>query len=206
MLLRIPVLLLALSVHEAAHALVAYKLGDPTARAMGRVSLNPLKHLDLMGSISMIVLGVGWAKPVIINPDNFKNKKLGEILTSIAGPLSNLLLGFIGAIGYTIYGLYGDTDNVFGNALFLFLEIFMALNVSLAIFNMLPIPPLDGSHVLFVFLPPKATLFFKKIQVYVTIAFFALVCLGSFGNILIPVINWVCNGMVKLILAIMGIS
>lgn len=203
-LLRIPVLLIALTVHESAHALVSYKLGDPTARAMGRVSLNPLKHLDIFGSICMILFGIGWAKPVIINPDNFKHRKLGEILTSVAGPLSNLILGFIGAIAYTVYSLYGDTTGTFGYALLLFFQIFMMLNVSLAVFNMIPIPPLDGSHLVTVFLPKKAQFYMARYSMYISIAFIALIYAGAFSGILSTAIGWICNGMIDLILTVMG--
>ncbi len=161
-LLTIPSVLFSLSFHESAHGYIAYKLGDPTARCLGRVSLNPMKHLDPMGMISMLLFGIGWAKPVPINPNNFKNRKSGMAICGIAGPMSNLILAFFSillqhivaavfnAIGVTSLSLY-NLINVFMQ----FFSLFASMNVYLAIFNLIPIPPFDGSRIFYFILPEK---------------------------------------------------
>ena len=129
-LFRIPTILFAISVHESAHAWVAYKLGDSTARDNGRISLNPLRHLNPLGMIMMLLVGFGWASPVMINARNFKNPKVGMALSSLAGPLSNLILGFIASIGYVCCNVFlADSESMFVTALTMFLWVFLSLNV-----------------------------------------------------------------------------
>ncbi len=181
LLLRIPVILLALSMHEAAHGYAAYKLGDPTARNQGRLTLNPIRHLDPLGTIMMFVFGFGWARPVPINPRYFKNPKYGMAISAAAGPIANLLLGFLGLIFANLFWfimtrtglifdiggtLYAGTDSGFVVNLItythLFFYLFYMLNVSLGVFNLLPVPPLDGSRIFLSFLPPK--LYFRVMR------------------------------------------
>lgn len=161
--------LIALTVHEFSHALIAYKLGDGTARSFGRLSLNPLKHLDPIGTLSMIFFRVGWAKPVPINARNFKNPKRGFALSALAGPISNIILALFTSLlfivicaavpeGFLAYkGYYPDGD--FGLKLLSttlqFIIVFFTVNIGLGIFNLLPIPPFDGSRILYTILPPK---------------------------------------------------
>lgn len=142
------ILLLALPVHELAHAAVAVALGDPTPRVQGRLSLNPLRHLDVMGSVLILIAGFGWAKPVQWNPRNISmDPKLGAILIAIAGPLSNLVMAMISV---AILSSFAETlPEIVVSSLITFAYI----NVLLAVFNMIPVPPLDGSHVLFALLP-----------------------------------------------------
>lgn len=143
------ILLLALPVHEFAHAFMAVQLGDPTPRRQGRYTLNPLRHLDPIGAILILLAGFGWAKPVQWNPRNIDiDPKLGSILVSIAGPLSNLALAVVSLLLLRWLGVGG----LVANLLFFFAQI----NVLLFVFNLLPIPPLDGSHVLFALLPDNA--------------------------------------------------
>ena len=158
------VVLITLAIHEYCHAYAAYKLGDNTARDMGRLTLNPLKHLDPVGAICMLLFHVGWAKPVPINPRNFKNPKKGFAITAIAGPLSNIVMAFFGALVYLIIlaslrGVLFVRDSFeynFWNNVLLFVSLFHTINLGLGIFNLLPIPPFDGSRILNVVLPPKA--------------------------------------------------
>lgn len=162
LLLIIPSVLLALSLHEAAHAFIAFKMGDRTAFNLGRVTLNPAKHLDPWGSLMMLVFGFGWAKPVPINPRNFRNPKNGMAITAIAGPITNLILGVIGALMYVLTMVIANSVSIGSETvvhLFLillrFFSYFSFLNFLLAIYNMIPVPPFDGSRFFSLFLPAK---------------------------------------------------
>ena len=154
--------IIALTVHEFCHGYAAYKLGDNTARNLGRLTFNPLKHLDPIGALCMVFFHVGWAKPVPINSRNFKKPKRDFAITAMAGPLVNILLGFFGAGAYLL--LYALTvgksfDSEFTvtliNNVGTFLWIFTSVNIGFGIFNLLPIPPFDGSRIAYVLLPPK---------------------------------------------------
>lgn len=148
-----PPLLLALTFHEFSHAYVANRLGDPTAQLMGRLTMNPLVHLDLLGTAMLFIAHFGWAKPVPVNPVNFKNPKRDLLWVSLAGPASNLFLAFLFGIGMRMIG----TGNVFGstNAVAMMLWYGLYINIILAFFNLLPIPPLDGSKILMGVVPEK---------------------------------------------------
>ena len=152
--------LIALTIHEFAHGYVAYKLGDNTARNMGRLTLNPIKHLDVFGTICMVLFHFGWAKPVPINPRNFKNPRKGFALTAMAGPAVNLVLGFFTSLIYILcFYAFREFDIAFLNSLQLntlsFLQYFFIINIGLGVFNMIPVPPFDGSRILNVVLPAK---------------------------------------------------
>lgn len=154
--------LIVLTIHEYSHAYAAYKLGDNTAKSLGRLTLNPIKHIDPFGALCMLLFHFGWAKPVPINARNFKNPKRGFAITALAGPLSNLITAFISAFLYLLaYTLLRDVDfsseftlNLAQNTLD-FIYVFHIINVGIAVFNLLPVPPLDGSRILTVVLPPK---------------------------------------------------
>ncbi|MCL2053444.1 MAG: site-2 protease family protein [Oscillospiraceae bacterium] len=168
-LVRIIVLCTAFPVHESAHALAAHWLGDNTAKEQGRITLNPFKHFDLFGTMMMLVAGVGWAKPVPINPANFKEPKKGMALSSFAGPLSNLILAYLSIVLGKITFFSGAW---FSNAYLLYFFSYSALlNVYLAVFNLMPIPPLDGSRIITLILPEKT---YFKIMVYERFIMFAL--------------------------------
>ncbi len=157
------VLLTAFPIHECAHALAAHWLGDDTAKEQGRISLNPAKHLDLLGTIFMLLAGFGWAKPVPINPNNFKNRKVGMALSSLAGPFSNLILSYISIIAYKVLvyvGLFHSNFVIDGLSTVFLYSVF--LNVGLAVFNLLPIPPLDGSRIFNLVLPER--IYFKVMK------------------------------------------
>ncbi len=172
-IIRIPVILFALTVHEYAHGWMAYKFGDPTAEMNGRLTLNPISHIDIFGAICFFLAGFGWAKPVPINPRNFRNPRKDEMYVSFAGPLANLLAAFI-------FGLmlrYFATQNILLLSL-LVLGIF--LNTALAIFNLLPVFPLDGSHVLKGLLPPLAAARYSQYDRYAMPILFFVILLDNF--------------------------
>ncbi len=140
-------LVIILTVHEASHAWVANRLGDPTAKREGRLTLNPLAHIDILGTLMLFIAGIGWGKPVPVNPQNFEKPMRDQALTALAGPLANLLLAFIGAIPYS----YFDHSS----PLFLLGEAVLDLSIVLFLFNMLPIPPLDGSKFIGILIPKR---------------------------------------------------
>ena len=146
-LIRALVTLIAIPFHEAGHALAAWLLGDPTAKREGRISLNPFRHFDLVGTLCMIFAGVGWAKPVSTDPRNFKNPKWGMALTALAGPAANLLLAYLGMVAWKILYYWAPTTmiTIFAAR---FLQYLVMMDVGLAVFNLIPIPPLDGSRIL----------------------------------------------------------
>ncbi len=207
-LLSLPVILLALSVHETAHGYVAYKLGDPTAHSMGRLTLNPIKHLDPFGFLSMILFGFGWAKPVPINTRYFKKPKRDMALTGVAGPISNLLLALVFALSmklfyFVIAYAHFPNETVMMMAVYFynFLYYGVYLNVALAIFNLLPVPPMDGSRLLFAVLP--SNLYFKimRYEQYIYIVVLILLALG----VLSPVISYLTNAVMRLIFMLFAI-
>ncbi len=176
--------LIALTVHEAAHAAVANYLGDPTAKWSGRVSLNPLKHLDPVGTIMLVFAGFGWGKPVPINPGNFANPRAGEVLTALAGPLANFVVALALAIPHNLL----DPSST----AFLFVQSAMFVNVVIMVFNLLPIPPLDGGGVVVNFLPPKWGEKYRRngpIILFGLIAFDFTFKIGILGKILWPLIS-----------------
>lgn len=165
-------LVLALSFHEAAHAFVAKRLGDDTAEALGRLTLNPLAHLDPVGTIALLVAGVGWGKPVPVNPDNFRSPRVDNLKVALAGPLSNLLLALIFA-GFNL--LFGPDP---GSLASLFTGMIIWFNLLLMFFNLIPIPPLDGSKVLHLFLSERAYFFLEIYGFYFLFGLIVLMWLG----------------------------
>ena len=219
-LLRLPCVLIAISVHESAHGLAAEKMGDPTARACGRITMNPLKHFDLWGTLCLVFFGFGWANPVPINPRNFRDPKKGMALSALAGPVSNLLLALIGVLLYRItlkvflltgifvleagtlyYAITGFGQTV--TDVFLTFEvIFISLNVGYAVFNMIPCPPLDGSRIFLFFLPEETYFKIMRYERYLMIAFFVVLYIGLLDKPLSLACNgveWAMNRVVDLI-------
>ena len=175
--LRAAAVLLVIPFHEAAHALVSWLLGDPTAKNAGRLSLNPLRHFDWMGTLCMVLGGVGWARPVGIDVRRFRSPKRDMALSAAAGPAANLLLAFVGLILYKYLAVWYYAGGGWAVALD-FLSILISLNISLAVFNLLPIPPFDGSRIFLLFLPRR--LYFRAMQYerYMMIAVLLLVVFG----------------------------
>ena len=168
-----------LPVHEYAHALIATKLGDNTARLKGRLTLAPLAHIDPMGALMILLVGFGYAKPVPVNPRNFKNPKAGMALTAIAGPVSNILMALIFMIlanGLSV--VYAYTGVVFANAAVTFFVAAAGINASLAVFNLLPIPPLDGSRIVNLIIPAKYYFKIMRYERYIILGIFALIFIG----------------------------
>ncbi|MDE6413210.1 MAG: site-2 protease family protein [Eubacterium sp.] len=174
---RIFVVFFCLPIHEFAHGWAAYKMGDPTAKNLGRLTLNPFPHLDLFGTIMLFLFGIGYANPVPVTTRNFKNPKKGMIVTSLAGPGSNVLLAFIFICLYYI-ALLLPTSLVM-SFIVIFLHYAATINVSLAVFNLLPIPPLDGSKVIGFLIPTKT--YFKVLQYerYIMIGLLVLLFTGA---------------------------
>ena len=187
-LLRALVVLIAIPFHEAAHALVSHWLGDDTAMRAGRLSLNPLRQFEPLGALCMLLSGVGWARPVSINPHNYKNPKAGMAVSAAAGPVSNMLLAWVSMILYKIVFYSGLADTLLPLALFLYDMVVM--NLSLAAFNLIPVPPFDGSRIVWLFLPPR--LYFRTMQYerYIMIAVLLLAILGFLNGPLSVVVNF----------------
>lgn len=174
-LMRIPAVLIAISVHEAAHGYIAYKLGDPTAKLMGRVTINPLAHFDLFGAICMLIFGFGWANPVPFNLRMLKHPKRDTAFIAVAGPMSNLIVAFLTlglycALVYVAAFFFPDALMIDGSGIFSIfmqmLQIIVIINLNLMIFNLIPIPPLDGSKVLISLLPERGLRFMLKYERY----------------------------------------
>lgn len=174
-------IILALSVHEFAHAFIADKMGDPTARISGRMTMDPTRHLDPLGFIALLFFGFGWAKPVPINTANFSSRKKGTILVSLAGPLSNLILAAVFSL------LYKFVAPIINNeVLYYILQYGVVINISLMVFNLIPIPPLDGSKILASLLPYEYEEKFYRYEHYLYLLLILLLVTGMIGIILSP--------------------
>jgi len=206
LLITLPVILITISVHEFSHAFVANRMGDPTARSLGRMTLNPIKHIDPIGFICMIFLHFGWAKPVPVNARYFKNPKKGMALTALAGPISNIILMIIGCILLNFYMLIPMPEaegflRTFWVVGYNFFYYFPLLNIYFAIFNFLPIPPLDGSRILFVLLPDKYYFGIMKYERVIMIVFLLLLV----TNILTIPISFVADNIFDGFMYLLGL-
>ena len=196
-LIRIPIILFSLTVHEIAHGYTAYKLGDPTAKSLGRLSLNPLKHLDPVGLLMMLVFRVGWAKPVPVNMYRFKNPKRGMAITALAGPVSNVLITLVFLL---LYGaLYVPLRGSSVGGYFLeMIELTAYMSLGLAVFNLIPLPPLDGSKVLFALMSDESYYKLMRYGRYGTIIMILLVATGVLGKPLDTAVEWLYNALIPI--------
>jgi Zn-dependent protease len=199
MILRVAAILLCLVVHEVCHGLAAYRLGDPTAKRNHRLSMNPIRHLDVFGLIMMVTVGFGWAKPVPVDPRYFRNPKKGMAITALAGPASNFVLAYLSALALNF--LYGAMavrgESTLGQGAGQFFSLLILMNIGLGIFNLIPFPPLDGSKVLAMFLPDRAYVKWMRLEKYGMIILMAVLWLGWLDGFLSAARSWVLNLMLN---------
>lgn len=200
LLMLLPSIVISLSVHEYVHGYVAKLFGDDTAEKYGRLTLNPAKHIDPFGFIMLLLCGFGWAKPVPVNLRYVKNARLASAVISVAGPLANILLAFIGVFFHllfsNLFAVYETTAFLMASVFF---SVFSSLNVGYAVFNMLPIPPLDGSRILTSLIPRKWAMLSFKYERYAGIIFLVLLYLGAFTNIISSGISFVYGTIIDIV-------
>lgn len=191
--IQLPPLLFALTVHELAHGWVAFRLGDPTAKMAGRLTMNPLKHLDPLGVLAFVIMKIGWAKPVPVDPRYFRNPQKDMLLVALAGPGSNVLLALASALLARLLVSVPVLPLFVLQPLVGMLVASVWINIMLAVFNIIPIPPLDGSKVLMGVLPPKAARSFARIEPFGFFILLALFYTGVIGGMILPIIRFANN-------------
>lgn len=192
----IPALIIAAAGHEYAHAKAADLLGDPTPRMMGRLTMNPFVHLDLVGSLALIIGGFGWAKPVIVNPTNFKDPRTDDMIVSIAGPMANILMAFIAYVIMRSLDVVGLLEN---ESLYLVLLLIVVYNINFTILNMMPIPPLDGSHILMNFLPLKWQVHIARFSIVSLLILIAILNSPIATRIFVPLQKSILGGFESIV-------
>ncbi len=203
LLLTLPAVILCLSIHETCHGLAAYALGDRTAANQGRLTLDPMAHIDPMGFLCMLLLGFGWAKPVPVNTSNFKNRRAGMAIVAAAGPVSNFLIGFVGYllyffISYATASMSG-VAGLFVWVIAQFFRYLATLSIGLGTFNLLPVYPLDGYRVLDAFLPFEWSMKLRQYQTYLLLAMIALMWFGGTSILIGTVDGWIWNAAYRLV-------
>lgn len=210
-LLTLPGVLIAITFHEYAHALAAYKLGDDTPKYQGRLSLNPLTHLDPIAVIMLLFTHIGWGKPVQVNPNNFTRKisaRVGEAIVAAAGPLMNFILALVGTIIFYALQVFATSFAVgtqAGLIIMTMLQYAIIVNIGLGVFNLIPLPPLDGSKVLTLFLPYNAKRWFEEHTNIFYIVFIVIWITPIAGLIISPIIEAIAYGINSLVGAIFGL-
>lgn len=210
LLVSIPGVLLAITFHEFAHGYAAYKLGDNTAKNEGRLSLNPLDHLEPVGTLMLLFAGFGWGKPVHVNPTNYTRKlsmEKGEAIVSVAGPLTNIILAFLLALAYEALIKFASAEflvSTVGNIIQLIIGAAISINIGLGVFNLIPLPPLDGSKIIMPFLPYNAKQWFRSNEQIFYIIFVVIWITGIASIIISPAINGITSGIMGIAKAIFG--
>lgn len=210
LLVSVPGVLLAITFHEFAHGYAAYKLGDNTAKNEGRLSLNPLDHLDPIGTLMLLFAGFGWGKPVHVNPSNYTRKlsmEKGEAIVSVAGPLTNILLAFLLALVYQALIKFASAEflvSTVGNIIKLIIAAAISTNIGLGVFNLIPLPPLDGSKIIMPFLPYNAKQWFRNNEQIFYIIFVVIWITGIASIIISPAISGITSGIMTIAQAIFG--
>lgn len=206
LLYTLPAVLIAISMHELAHGYMSYKLGDPTAKVNGRLSLNPFAHLDLVGTLCLIFFHFGWAKPVPVNPYYYKDRKKGMVLVSLAGPVMNFIIAFVSlfvvGVILKVTGGYGGKGIYY---VFQFFSYTTIINLGLGVFNLIPFPPLDGSKILGAVMPEE--LYFKYMQ-YERYGYFILLALLWIGVLSVPLgflNSAIYDGMWAIVRTVLGV-
>lgn len=202
-LLMLPGLIVALTFHEYAHARMSDRLGDPTPEAQGRLTLNPLMHMDIMGTICLLFAGFGWGKAVEINPTYYRNPARDSMLVAAAGPIMNFILAFVLFIALALISIFGAASELMGIVYIMVLNG-AYLNIGLGVFNLLPFPPLDGSKIFRYFLKGKAREFLYTLEQYSWIIIIVLFITEIPSMIITPVVNWIANGMIWIIITIIN--
>lgn len=210
LILSIPGVIIAMTFHEFAHAWMADRLGDDTPRRQGRLTLNPFKHMEPIGMLMLLFAGFGWGRPVEINPNNFNRTitiRKGNALVALAGPVMNLILALIFSIIYALILAFGGVDFMFsevGDIITTIVEYIIFMNVGLGVFNLIPLPPLDGSKVLVAILPTNARNWFESHERILYLVFIIIWITPIASLIISPVIKLINTGLLKLIASIVG--
>lgn len=200
----VPAILIAIVLHEVAHAAMSYACGDKMVKAEGRLSLNPLKHLDLVGTVCLLLFHVGWAKPVRVNTSAYKNKKRDFCLVALAGPLMNFLVAFLALVFLYVTGRFMPY-NTAGNYLTILFYYIAAMNIGLGVFNLIPIPPLDGSNVLLSLLPSRVEASIRPYRRYFPLILLIFLYFSPLSSLLSYADTGILNGMWQFIIGLFGI-
>ncbi len=202
----VPAVLIALSLHEFAHGWASYMLGDPTPKSQGRLSINPFQHLDLVGTLLLFFFGFGWAKPVMVDSRYYENPKSDMVKVALAGPVMNFVVAFISLFIIGILEKVGVSINSLSIYVINLLNCIALIDIGLGVFNLIPVPPLDGSKVLLAILPAKSYFSYMRYEQFGMIVLMLFVCLGAFDGFLIGTRNNIVNGMINIISKILQLA